>query len=92
MISQQTALNTPTRTFATGTPRPVFARAHFTAIGTSLARLTHALQAWASAPALPYAALWEASVVVDLLGDQNLYEPDPLATERPYLTDAWLRG
>jgi hypothetical protein len=81
MISDQTALNTSTRTFVTGTQRPVFARAHLTAIGTSLAGFTRSLQAWARVPALPYASLWEASVVVDLLSDQKLYEPDPLGTE-----------
>jgi hypothetical protein len=91
MISEQTALNAPTRTFTT-TPRPVFARAHLDGLATSLGRFTRAVQAWARVPALPYASLWEASVVVDLVSDQQLYEPDPFATESQFLTYAWLRG
>jgi hypothetical protein len=90
MISEQIALNIPTRTLVTGTPRAAFVHAQLTAVRRSVASLTGALRAWARVPALPYAAMWEASVVVDLVTDQKFYEPDPFATGRSYLTDSWL--
>jgi hypothetical protein len=91
MISEQTALNTPRVSSMTAVWHAPFGR-QLAALGMSLARLTRDVQAWAHVPALPHAALWEASVVVDLVNGQKFHEPDPVVGEPPFLTDSWLRG
>jgi hypothetical protein len=92
MISEQSALNTRTRQLSVGTSRYPFSRQRVAGIGASFAQLTRGLTTWARVPALPYAALWEASLMVSLLTEHESQKPDPFATEMPFLTDAWLRG
>jgi hypothetical protein len=47
---------------------------------------------WLNIPALPYAALWAASGMTDALEDDELYEPDPVATEYPFTPTHWPCG
>ena len=55
-----------------------------------LQRAAARLRAFAGKPVRPYAALWEASVVVNLLQEPKTLEPDPLETETPFRGEAWL--
>jgi hypothetical protein len=91
MISEHTVMNAQTRTLVTDTWLSTFSRRSLNAVETSLARVTRNLHAWASAPVLPHAALWEAALVVDLVNNQRFDEPAVSTTEPPFLTDAWLR-
>jgi hypothetical protein len=47
---------------------------------------------WARTPALPYAALWEGSVVAGMLHEPTDFEPDPFTSDMPFLKDVWPRG
>ena len=62
------------------------------AIGAMAQRAFRALRSWAKAPVLPYATLWEASIVASLLATGEFFEPDGYGTEAPFLTDSWPRG
>ena len=53
--------------------------------------MSAAVTKWAKVPLLPYAALWEASVIVSLLKERDDFEPDRYATEMPLLMDDWPR-
>jgi hypothetical protein len=91
MISEQTALPAQARivtgrTFAT----PVGAR-QLAVLGGILQRAAVNLRGWARLPALPYAAVWEASVVAGMLHEPKEYEPDRFATEAPFLDNGWPR-
>jgi len=66
-------------------------RPRLTAIGAMAQRAIRALRGWARVPVLPYATLWEASIVTSLLTTGELVEPDRYATEAPFLTDSWPR-
>jgi hypothetical protein len=61
-------------------------------LGTVAHSLTHTLVDWARVPIMPYAPLWEASVVVSLIQEQQSFEPDLYSSETPSLTDSWLHG
>jgi hypothetical protein len=61
-------------------------------IGAMAQQAIWALCGWAKVPVLPYAALWEASVITSLLTGHGLFEPDGFATETPFLTNSWPRG
>jgi hypothetical protein len=80
MISEQTALQTPTASLVADIWRrpgrhPV--RQYLAPIGRSLVSLSRGLQALTRVPALPYAAIWEASVVVDMVSGQGSHDRDP---------------
>ncbi len=62
------------------------------AIGRIVHRVAGALGHRAKAPVLPYAHLWEASVVVGLLTNPQYFEPDRYAIDTPFLPDSWPRG
>ena len=62
------------------------------AIGAMAQRVIRALRGWAKVPVLPYATLWEASIVASLLTSREFLEPDGYGTEAPFLTDSWPRG
>lgn len=89
MIAEQTAVNTRTQNLVVHAPISCQGVA---AIGTGLVRLARTLAAWASVPTLPYAALWEASLVANVVNDRMHYEADPDATDLPLLANSWLRG
>jgi hypothetical protein len=61
-------------------------------LGTVAHGLTHSLVGWARVPIMPYAPLWEASVVVSFIQEQQSFEPDLYSSDTPFLTDSWLRG
>jgi hypothetical protein len=85
MISEHTARTAPARIALSGTWRaPVTGRA-------AVYRFTSMLSQWVRIPVLPYAALWEASLVAGQRGDRKTFAPDPPSTGMPCLTDSWLR-
>jgi hypothetical protein len=92
MISEQTVLESPVLPAVTGTLRVPVARRHVTGIGAAINRFSGSVRQWISIPVLPYAALWEASLIAGHLGHRKTLEPDPVSTETPFLTDSWLRG
>jgi len=55
----------------------------------AIGRVATAITAFAKMPALPYATLFEANVLIKLLNDTEYYEPDPFATESPFITSPW---
>jgi hypothetical protein len=59
---------------------------------SSALALSHAVISWIRIGALPYATLWEASLVVDLLAERDTQEPDAFSKEMPFSPDSWLRG
>jgi hypothetical protein len=67
-------------------------RPRLIAIGAMAERAIRALRGWATVPVLPYATLWEASMVASLLTSREFFEPDRYGTEAPFLTDSWPRG
>jgi len=83
MISEHTAPHTPTATLTFGTWHSGITR-HLASIWTSLTGLTSDVEAWASVPALPYAVLWEASVVVGLVDGRELHASDAVASDRTW--------
>jgi len=79
MVSEQTAVITPAVTLVSGSSRlPI--SCHLPAIWNPLAQLMGTLKVWARLPTLPYAMLWEASVVVDLVNEPERH--DPVAAEK----------
>jgi len=40
---------------------------------------------------VPYATLWEASVIVSLQQEPEVFQPDPFAGEMPFLKHSWPR-
>ncbi|HEY1297595.1 MAG TPA: hypothetical protein VGJ60_31320 [Chloroflexota bacterium] len=92
MISEQTALPGATRIVTSHTSATPVGRRHLTVLGGVLRRAAINLSNWARVPALPYAALWEASVVAGTLHEPKDFEPDPFATETGFLKDSWPRG
>jgi len=91
MIADQTAVQRPTSTAAIGTSHASLRKRQLSAIGAKVRRMSAAVSKWAKVPLLPYAALWEASVIVSLLKERDYFEPDRYATEMPWLTDDWPR-
>ena len=89
MMSDQIAVRSRTDLAVPGVP---LGRRSMTTISAMLHRIAASIGDWSSIPCLPYAALWEASVVVDQVNDRKIYEPDPFATELPFLSDSWPRG
>jgi len=86
MISPPTSLPSWTKS-ATARAAPLGTGLRETAAGRAiLQRVATILHDWAATPALPHAALWEASVVTGMLLDA--FEPDPFATEPPCLGQA----
>jgi len=92
MIAEQTALHSPQQTVVTGAWRAPIDRPHLTGIRAVACQFTRSLTAWARIPVLPYAALWEASLVVTLLNQRESFDSDRPAVDTSVLTDAWLRG
>ena len=91
MIAEQTALHSPKQTVVTGTWRAPFDRPHLTGIRVVAREFTRSMTV-ARVPVLPFAALWEASVVVSLLNQRESFDSDPPDVDTSVLTDAWLRG
>ncbi len=89
MIAEQTAVNTRTQNLVVSA---MISRSWLDAIGAGFALLTRTLGAWLNVAALPYAALWEASLVANLVNDGTRYEGDPDANDLPLLTNSWLHG
>jgi hypothetical protein len=58
------------------------------ACGGTVRRVGHAIAGWARTPMLPYAALWEASVVASLGREPEFYERDGHVTDMPCHTDS----
>jgi hypothetical protein len=89
MMSNRIAVRTQTDL---AVPHMRVGRRFTTTISAMLHRISASLGDWASIPCLPYAAVWEASLVVAKVNDWKIYEPDPFATELPFLLDSWPRG
>ena len=92
MIAEQTALRSGERAVMTGDRRAPIDRPHLTGIRAVAWQFTRWLTAWARVPVLPYAVLWEGSVVVSLLNQRESFQSDRPAVDTSVLTDAWLRG
>ena len=92
MIVEQTLLHSPKQTVVTGAWQAPIDRPHLTGIRAVACHFTRSLTEWARVPALPYAALWEASVIVSLLIQRESFESDRPTADTSVLTDAWLRG
>jgi hypothetical protein len=91
MIAEQTVPQTQRPTVMTRTSRTP-ARRPLTAMTSSALALSRAAISWIRIGPLPYATLWEASLVVDLLTERDIQEPDAFSTQMPSSTDSWLRG
>ena len=89
MISDRAALRAISSTAASRPRRTPGRSRRLTAIGAVFSRVGGAIRSWAKAPLLPYATLWEASALVAILKDRHYFEPDPFATEKPFLSDFW---
>ena len=89
MIAEQTAVNARTQNLVVNA---LINRQWLDAIGAGSGRLTRMLGAWLNVAALPYATLWEASLVANLVNDGTRYEADPDANDLPLLTNSWLHG
>jgi hypothetical protein len=92
MIVEQTLLHSPKQTLVTGAWHAPMERSQLTAIRAVACHFTRSLTEWARVPALPYAALWEASVIVSLLIQRESFGSDRPTADTSVLTDAWLRG
>lgn len=91
MISEQTTGRAPVSITAATMRRP-FGQIQLTALSCVARRVTGVLRKWAGAPVLPYASLWEASVLLDVLTEREYFEPDRYTAEAPFVTDSWPRG
>ena len=92
MIAEQTALHSPKQTMVTAVWRAPTGRPYFTGIRAGTGRFTRSLTRWARVPVLPYAALWEASLVVPALSQGESLGSDRPTANTFVLTNAWLRG
>jgi hypothetical protein len=92
MIIERTLPHSPKQTVVTGAWHAPTDRPHVTGIGRVACHFTRSLTQWARVPVLPYAALWEASVVVSLLNERESFESDRATPDKSVLTDAWLRS
>ena len=90
MISEQIAIQDPT-TPAARTWRLVAVSLPKAAILAFTSHLTRAIHGFAKAPLLPYAALFEAEMLLGRRRKREYFEPDPFATEAPFLDDSWPR-
>lgn len=52
-------------------------------------RAAHAVLAYLRTPVLPLSALLEASVLAKLVAEHDYFEPEPSATEVPFLSQSW---
>jgi len=92
MISEQIVLDSPVLPPVSSTLRVPATCLDVADIGAAVHRFTGMVGQWLRIPVLPYAALWEASLVADQLDDQKTFEADPFSTEMAFLSDSWLRG
>jgi hypothetical protein len=92
MVSEQTVLNTPVRNPVSDTWRVPATRHHVERIRGAAYRLVGIVCQWVRIPVLPYAALWEASLIAGQLDDRKTFKLDPFSTETSFLSDSWLRG
>jgi hypothetical protein len=92
MVSDQIVVLNRTATASPRTWGTPIARRQVTAISSALHRMAIGVRDWARIPALPYAALWEASLIAGFARERDSYAPDPCATEMPFLAEPWPRG
>lgn len=90
MISEQIVIQDPIRPAARKW-RLVAASLPKAAILTFTSRVTRVIHGFAEAPILPYAALFEAAMLLGMRRQREYFEPDPFATEAPFLDDSWPR-
>jgi hypothetical protein len=88
MISTQTVAQAPKRSAIAAFSAPIGGR-QLSAVVHGLGRMVKHV---ASGCFVPYATLWEASFMVSLLQEPEIFEPDPFAGETPFLKDFWPRG
>ena len=92
MSAEQIARHSPRQTVVTAAWRAPIGRPHLTGIRAVACHFARSLTQWARVPVLPYAALWEASVVVSLLDQRESFESGLPAVDTSVLSEAWLRG
>jgi hypothetical protein len=92
MISDQPAIQSLARTAATPMWRVAVGGQPLSAVLAAYRRVGGALRDWVKVPLLPYAALWEATILIDLLKQREYFEPDPYSAETPFLTGSWPRA
>src|SRR5438876_1624168 len=90
MISEQIAIQPTTRP-AARTWRRVVVSLPKAAILTFTSRVMRAIHGFVKAPMLPYAALFEAEMLLGMRRKREYFEPDPFAIEAPFLDDSWPR-
>ncbi len=91
MISEQIAIQDQTTRPAARTWRLVVAALPKAAILTFTSSVMRAIHGFVKAPMLPYAALCEAELLLGMRRKREYFEPDPFATEAPFLDDTWPR-
>lgn len=64
----------------------------FAALAAIVHPVVSAIHAFTRSPVLPHAQIWEASLLASFLKEPEYFEPDPFATESPFLSDSWPRG
>jgi hypothetical protein len=89
MISEQIAIQHPP---AARTWRLVVVSLPKAAILTFTSRVMRGIHGFVKAPMLPYAALFEAEMLLGMRRKREYFEPDPFATEASFLDDSWPRG
>jgi hypothetical protein len=91
IISEQSAIQDPTTRPAARAWRMVVVTLPKAAILTFTSRVMRAIHGSVKAPMLPYAALFEAEMLPGTCRKREYFEPDPFATEAPFLDDSWPR-
>ncbi len=92
MISEQIAIQAPTKRPAARTWRLVVVSLPEAAILTFTSLVRRAIPGFVKAPMLPYAALFEAEIRLGMRRKHEYFESDTFATEAPFLDDRWPRG
>jgi hypothetical protein len=87
MISDRTAVQTLGRTAIPRTWHTPFGRDWVATIAATTRRVARAVRSFAKVPPLPYAALWEASVLVSLVKAADRDKPDSFPTQTVFPTD-----
>ena len=88
MISTQMLAQAPNRNAISAFSAPISGR-QVSALVHGLGRTVRHL---ASGCFVPYAALWEASVIASRQQESQAFRPDPFATETPFVKDSWPCG
>jgi hypothetical protein len=88
MVVDRNIVRTPTNSALTLNWRISIDAYLLRACGGTVRRVGHAIAGWAKTPVLPYAAVWEASVVASLATEPEFYERERHLTAMPFDGDS----